>query len=652
MTSSVKTKTTYGKSFRLILTLVKHWSLLILALTIPRVTNSTLAFIVVFLEILAVFALSQLVLSWSRICGYIVSTLLCLLLGVQLLSLKFANTYLSLIMVTNLYNVRDLTGGVSTYIPWIAPFVLVSFFPVASVFPSGFKRWCVGAYLAVFLVFLFIVKGNNSPLYAYITLAEGWHQYTQLTGSKGDVAANRLLFYRFDIPDAIERPSELPSHPNVILIFTEGLSRHILYDERNVMPNVAYWESQSLHFSNYYNHTFATFRGLIGQLYSGYQLNDTDENTLISLQSILKDVGYRTTFINTEPNHEVFTEYLNSLGFDEVRGEPGGNYEGEVDSLSDREAYEILRQTVEEQHSQDEPFFISIYTFGTHASLNAVDHVFGDGKDSVLNKFYDLDCQFGAFMDWFTQSEAIEDTLLVFTTDHATYADSFYASAFPTIDRAFVDLDEIPLFFYYPGISMKEIDVDGRNTLDLAPTILDYLDISAPNYFLGTTLFDWEKCPYDTVYHSITSYISSAHGEQRMLSFEEAAPLRDSVQKYFSAKIGSSGDALYTDSLAALDYSAELSDDGSTLKVTVPLNKSYDNVWLPTWSEADGQDDIVWYQAEYDTSVGKWICLIDLSNHRGAGELVIHFYTEHDGQNDFICATSLYFGNKEAIPAA
>lgn len=40
------------------------------------------------------------------------------------------------------------------------------------------------------------------------------------------------------------------------------------------------YEDRSFNFINYYNHTAATYRGLIGQLYSGHQYNNNDENTL------------------------------------------------------------------------------------------------------------------------------------------------------------------------------------------------------------------------------------------------------------------------------------------------------------------------------------------------------------------------------------
>ena len=82
-----------------------------------------------------------------------------------------------------------------------------------------------------------------------------------------------------------------------------------------------------------------------------------------------------------------------------------------------------------------------------------------------------------------------DNTIIVYTTDHSTYTDNHFYKAFPNYDRPAEFLDEIPLFIYQKDIKPDVIDVNGKNTLGLAPTILDYLDISADNYFLGNSLF-------------------------------------------------------------------------------------------------------------------------------------------------------------------
>ena len=105
---------------------------------------------------------------------------------------------------------------------------------------------------------------------------------------------------------------------DIILIFTEGFSHHIIDDSRNITPTIKEYESKSISFRNYYNHTFATYRGIEGQLFSGYQIENNSRNYLISLPKFLSGQGYKTEFINNEPKNKEFTDYLSDLGFDNI----------------------------------------------------------------------------------------------------------------------------------------------------------------------------------------------------------------------------------------------------------------------------------------------------------------------------------------------
>ena len=115
-------------------------------------------------------------------------------------------------------------------------------------------------------------------------------------------------FYNEKVEGGIERPAQLASKPNIVLIFTEGLSQNIIDDERNIMPNIRQFESEAVYFENYYNHTAATYRGIIGSLYSAHQFNNNDKNCLVSLQSVMKKNGYHTLFLNPEPANKDFSQ--------------------------------------------------------------------------------------------------------------------------------------------------------------------------------------------------------------------------------------------------------------------------------------------------------------------------------------------------------
>ncbi|MDR1174243.1 MAG: LTA synthase family protein [Treponema sp.] len=291
--------------------------------------------------------------------------------------------------------------------------------------------------------------------------------------------------------------------PNVIIIFSEGLSAEVIDKfndlDLNLTPNLDKLYDESLVFTNYYNHTAATFRGLRGQLYSMYQhlggyystnigfgqveRTEMDKRLatgLISLVDILNEAGYGTYFLNPEPSNVRFSDYLENLHF-------GSVYSGEIHDryLTDREVFDLLGNSI---NTIESPFFICVYNMGTHHGYDSPDAKYADGSDSVRNRFHNFDLQFGKFLANFMESEISNNTILIFTTDHASYNSPEYKKAFKSRQEYFVNT--VPLFIYRKGIEHGIVDADGRNSLDLSPTVLDLLHINKhENYFLGSSLF-------------------------------------------------------------------------------------------------------------------------------------------------------------------
>src|SRR3546814_4439619 len=51
---------------------------------------------------------------------------------------------------------------------------------------------------------------------------------------------------------------------------------------------------------------------------------------------------------------------------------------------------------------------------------------YGDGSNHSLNTIHNLDAQFGRFYRWFARSRYADNTLLIFTSDHAHYPEPSY----------------------------------------------------------------------------------------------------------------------------------------------------------------------------------------------------------------------------------
>lgn len=489
----------------------------------------------IILEVLAVLLLTNL-LAEKKVLKNIVNDVLMLLINIQVLVLYFANSYITIVMLTNVDSLEDLSGKV---VPYSIGVILVLFFSFIPATPFKITKERVyqgiAGILAVELLFTMIYSGIYSPLFGYVNI------YLQKADrdkrmSDLDMTDDKThVFYKDGVGDYISKPSELGDNPNVVLVMTEGLSQNVIDDERVIMPNVKAFQDDAITFRDYYNHSFATYRGIIGQLYSGFQMENYDDNTLISIEEILREKGYYTCFINTEPNNEEFTEYLESLEFDEVIGEKG-EYEGKANSLSDKQAYETLYNVIEEAEKKDAPYFVVIYTFGTHLSLDSPNETFEKGDNPMLNKFYDTDYQFGQFFNEFKNSSMSDNTLFVFTADHCTYGDQDFQETFPNHPRYITLIDSMPLSLWYKGVEPQTINVNGKNSLNLAPTIMDMIDVDAPNYFLGTSLYNEAGCYYDSLYECTGLYYSTKGAAIRELQDDERNAFADRVNEYFLAK--------------------------------------------------------------------------------------------------------------------
>lgn len=285
---------------------------------------------------------------------------------------------------------------------------------------------------------------------------------------------------------------------NVIVLFTEGTSFELISEK--LTPSTFALMKKSLSFENYFNHTASTYRGIRGSLASCYQLrggmnakatglHQINKEQLpqaiaptINLATILGDRQYKTIFLSPHRINDPFNNFLETLGFHKVEAVANNRV------LSDREIYQRLYELIRAEHTGDKKFFIASYIFGTHEGMDSPDIKYAAGDNAYLNKFHNQDYWLGRFLEKLEAEGLLKNTLLIFTSDHSTYPSAAFKQTFKSEAQYFVG--RIPLFIYTEGIEPQIIDAANKNSLALAPTILNILDInSIPNYFLGDSLF-------------------------------------------------------------------------------------------------------------------------------------------------------------------
>ena len=541
------------------------------------------------IELSIIFVITN-IFAHKRI-GNVINFVFMLLYNVQMTVLAFSNTYITLVMLTNFESIEMLAGKAWIYIT-AAVFVLIaSFLPVRKItVPKKMQVIFLSSAFVVYAFLFSIIGSAYSPMSGYIQLASQQYNAVKLSHEIEQMLANLenaeyiSEFYNEEIENHYSKNAGLPQKPNIILIFTEGLSQNVISDERNIMPNVKAYQEKSLNFINYYNHTFATYRGLIGQLYSGYQNNNHDSNPLISLQGILRNEGYHTTFLNSEPRNKEFTRYLSDFYFDELVGDTNWNHSGMGNTMSDKDMYTLLYEEAEKQAASDRPFFLATYTVGTHVSFDSLDIKYETGTDAELNKFYETDYYFGEFMKKFEESSFADNTVIIFTTDHATFRDDSFRNAFPNYTRSVSSLDEIPFFIYHKNVESKTIDVDGRNSICFAPTILDYLDISAENYFLGSSLFSKRTDSWrETIYTDSNMFFSTDNDKIVNLGKTQQNSFQTLLKTYYVTKEAATKGTYYY----------PIDDERKTDRYMTPAGYYYwaglpvNNTWVKNGTDSD-----------------------------------------------------------------
>jgi len=564
--------------------------------------------------------------------------LLCI--NVQYAVLYWGNTFISAAMVDNLDSISALSGKALAYIGTALLAIGFAVLPVCRIKID--KLEMTAAIMCCFFLWGGVITIKAMPCSPFYAVYDLWKQHTawnnlliEIDGSIDGAGE----FYSRKVTDCIAKPENLPDSPNVILVFVEGLSKNIVDDERGIMPNLKELQNRSISFEEYFNHAFATYMGLSGQLYSGYQHSNYEINTLVSLQDVFSYYSYQTGFINTEPHNQDFSDYLVRFGFDSVITDEN-RVDGLADTLSDRAAYDLLMDTALQMHTEEEnPFFLAMYTMGTHASFNGVYETYGDGKKSILNRFYDADVQIGRFIENFEKSPLFEDTLVIFTADHATYADADFEDAFPDYEREIAGLDRIPLIFYYRNVSAERYDAGGRNSINMAPTLLDFLDMSAPNYFLGASLFGPKReSLWDATYESYGMIYRTDEGAIKYPEKDWRQQFELGITKYFALKV--SDESLLGEYHDNAHLYAELNEDGTAINTELHGAGDWDMFSYAVWSIPGGQDDLKWFAVEGN---GEDVLnyAITLSGYSSEGNYNIHVYAIENNDLVFVAGTGL-----------
>jgi arylsulfatase A-like enzyme len=243
------------------------------------------------------------------------------------------------------------------------------------------------------------------------------------------------------------------------------------------------------------------------------------------LPELLRDAGYRTAFIATNPNVSSFFGF--GRGFDEMielYSRPSS--EGEIlpEELITK-SDEVTRHAIEWMKTAPQPFFLAILTIDPHLPYTAPPRFMDaarkstarDSRDRRFRKFrrarrerrldYDLgyraeialnDESFGSLLEWMRESSLLDETVVVLTADHG---EEFWEHGHLQHGKnLFEEVLHVPLVVRHAGSPLlrpgQRIERPVRN-IDAMPTLLEIAGIASPPELDATSLIG-DSAPDDS----------------------------------------------------------------------------------------------------------------------------------------------------------
>jgi phosphoglycerol transferase MdoB-like AlkP superfamily enzyme len=214
---------------------------------------------------------------------------------------------------------------------------------------------------------------------------------------------------------------------------------------------------------------------------------------------MLNQRGYYTAmFQGTLKNTSGTGAFSQSLGFRHSYGKKDvAEYQYPHNSwgLQDPDLYRFV---VKKLKQMPQPFFVGINTNSTHSSElppGITPRFKGNSHDTTyINMLHFSDAALKNFINEVEQDPAFKDTIFILVADHAG----------PSLGDSILNKYLVPFLAYAPGIIRpRQLEVVSSQR-DIAPTLLQLLNIpDAPN-FSGSSLLDSAPQPYADYYHQGT----------------------------------------------------------------------------------------------------------------------------------------------------
>lgn len=298
------------------------------------------------------------------------------------------------------------------------------------------------------------------------------------------------------------------NYMRVILIASESLSNKYMHHfNMNIPPQASapldklYEQNTSASLKHV---TLSTLYGLSVIFTSHPFVRLSYENQYpFSLVKELKKNGFHTAFLRGANETYMDENVLfKQAGFDEVIGatyfQTRPDYKDYIDwwGLLDRKLFDYATEYL--RIHKNEPTFITLLTVDSHVPLGRLDYL-GEKYEEIDDKFYDTPtlprafARFGQdvkrFLQQLNQQGLFDDdTLILLMPDHPSYSNTPTNALFKPYQPQF---DNLPfIIITKQKITVPVAQSELLSQLDIAPTLLDLLNLDIPRGMFGHSIFD------------------------------------------------------------------------------------------------------------------------------------------------------------------
>ncbi|MBE3115470.1 MAG: sulfatase [Actinobacteria bacterium] len=337
------------------------------------------------------------------------------------------------------------------------------------------------------------------------------------------------------------------SKKNIIVIISDTLRKDHLgcYGNKKIYtPNIDTFSSKSTIFENFYSASFPTmparadlYTGKLTLTYIGWNPMPVGE---VILPVLLKNCGYTTAAVVDTPFY-VRNGFNYDRGFDyfiENYGQSTGNDYAVYNRVYEKDyfapkTFSTAAHWLEQHYDKSNPFFLLIDTWDPHEPWNPprwyVKQYRNNYKGEVIEALYGkldegdirweeveiahdcysgeismVDTWFGYLMEKLKIMKLLEDTVVIFTTDHGFYfgEHQIFGKGImeePPMNRPdrsgwlrcplYEEIINIPLLIYSPNERVKKVK-ELISYIDLMPTILDLAEVEKPEFLHGDSFID------------------------------------------------------------------------------------------------------------------------------------------------------------------